>query len=188
AGFRNPIRFQGQYFDEETGLHYNRYRYYDPQAGRFVSKDPIGLVGGVNLHGFVPNPVEWIDPLGLARQKGITPNNKGTRTTIEGGELAEPAVGYSGRAGGKGVHNPVVKELYDAVPEDQQSKTHSWCGEPDALSGIANQHNVSNVEELSKVVRGATSTTVRNDGMALPFCSSCGHVMDRLGICDGVKK
>ena len=42
AGFRNPIRFQGQYFDDETGLHYNRHRYYDPAAGRFVSKDPIG--------------------------------------------------------------------------------------------------------------------------------------------------
>ena len=42
----NNIRFQGQYFDEETGLHYNRYRYYSPYVGRFVSKDPIGLLGG----------------------------------------------------------------------------------------------------------------------------------------------
>jgi RHS repeat-associated protein len=45
AGMRNPIRFQGQYFDEETGLHYNRHRYYDPFSGRYVSKDPIGLLG-----------------------------------------------------------------------------------------------------------------------------------------------
>jgi RHS repeat-associated protein len=65
AGFRNPIRFQGQYFDEETGLHYNRYRYYEPVSGRFVSGDPIGLEGGTNLHVFVPNPVLWVDPLGL---------------------------------------------------------------------------------------------------------------------------
>ncbi|MBX4355099.1 RHS domain-containing protein, partial [Mycobacterium tuberculosis] len=41
---RNLLRFQGQQFDDETGLHYNRYRYYDPNSGRFVSKDPIGLV------------------------------------------------------------------------------------------------------------------------------------------------
>ncbi|MCO1454915.1 RHS repeat-associated core domain-containing protein [Burkholderia multivorans] len=42
---RNPLRFQGQYFDHETGLHCNRHRYYDPGSGRFVSKDPIGLAG-----------------------------------------------------------------------------------------------------------------------------------------------
>ncbi|WP_217709468.1 RHS repeat-associated core domain-containing protein, partial [Burkholderia cepacia] len=61
----NPIRFQGQYHDHETGLHYNRYRSYDPNSGRFVSKDPIGLQGGLNLHAYAPNPTEWVDPLGL---------------------------------------------------------------------------------------------------------------------------
>ncbi|WP_232040129.1 RHS repeat-associated core domain-containing protein [Ralstonia wenshanensis] len=67
AGIQNPLRFQGQYFDHETGLHYNRHRYYDPASGWFISKDPIGLAGGLNLHAYAPNPVEWIDPLGLAR-------------------------------------------------------------------------------------------------------------------------
>jgi RHS repeat-associated protein len=66
AGFRNPIRFQGQYFDEETGLHYNRYRYYDPGSGRFISSDPIGLLGGDNLHAAVPNPTGWVDSKGLS--------------------------------------------------------------------------------------------------------------------------
>lgn len=65
----NPIRFQGQYFDEETGLHYNRYRYYDPHTARFVSRDPIGLLGGDDLHAYAKNPIEWIDPLGLAKKK-----------------------------------------------------------------------------------------------------------------------
>ncbi|AGZ35024.1 hypothetical protein PVLB_11170 [Pseudomonas sp. VLB120] len=41
VGMSNPIRFQGQYHDHKTGLHYNRYRYYDPSVGRFVSQDPI---------------------------------------------------------------------------------------------------------------------------------------------------
>jgi RHS repeat-associated protein len=67
AGLKNPIRFQGQYLDEETGLHYNRFRYYDPVVGRFISKDPIGLQGGINVYHYAPNPVEWVDPLGLAR-------------------------------------------------------------------------------------------------------------------------
>nr|WP_257011215.1 RHS repeat-associated core domain-containing protein [Pseudomonas lundensis] len=43
---KSTIRFQGQYYDHEKGLHYNRYRYYDPRAGRFVSKDPISYAGG----------------------------------------------------------------------------------------------------------------------------------------------
>jgi RHS repeat-associated protein len=69
AGINNPIRFQGQYFDEESGLHYNRHRYYDPEIGRFISSDPIGLMGGFNTLAYAPNPTGWTDPLGLASQK-----------------------------------------------------------------------------------------------------------------------
>ncbi|WP_305888020.1 RHS repeat-associated core domain-containing protein, partial [Burkholderia ubonensis] len=65
---RNLLRFQGQQVDEETGLHYNRYRYYDPASGRFVSKDPIGLDGGINVYQYAPNPVQWVDPLGLSKR------------------------------------------------------------------------------------------------------------------------
>ncbi|TCW69233.1 type IV secretion protein Rhs [Burkholderia sp. SRS-25] len=61
----NPIRFQGQYHDHESGLHYNRYRYYDPNLGRYIIQDPIGLRGGINAYTYVKNPVIWIDPLGL---------------------------------------------------------------------------------------------------------------------------
>lgn len=61
-----PLRFQGQYADGETGLHYNRFRFYDPNTGRFVSQDPIRLNGGNNLYQYAPNPVAWVDPLGLA--------------------------------------------------------------------------------------------------------------------------
>ncbi|SAK96404.1 RHS repeat-associated core domain-containing protein [Caballeronia ptereochthonis] len=65
AHMHQPLRFQGQYFDAETGLHYNQYRYYDPDAGRFVTPDPIGLLGGMNLYAYPPNPGRWIDPMGL---------------------------------------------------------------------------------------------------------------------------
>ncbi|WP_370292083.1 polymorphic toxin type 46 domain-containing protein [Thalassolituus sp.] len=62
----NNLRFQGQYYDEESGLHYNRARYYDPDCGRFINQDPIGLLGGNNNYQYVPNPVTWVDPLGLS--------------------------------------------------------------------------------------------------------------------------
>ena len=74
----NNIRFQGQYFDEETGLHYNRHRYYSLYVGRFVSKDPISLLGGNNAYMYVKNPTGWIDRLGLCSTtlnrnlKGVT--------------------------------------------------------------------------------------------------------------------
>jgi len=55
----------GQYLDRETGLHYNTFRYYDPDVGRFINQDPIGLAGGHNLYQYAPNPVAWIDPWGL---------------------------------------------------------------------------------------------------------------------------
>ncbi|MCA8272887.1 hypothetical protein LGN17_10210 [Burkholderia sp. AU30280] len=67
---RNPIRFQGQQEDAETGLRYNRNRYYDPRVGRFVSKDPIGLDGGINVYQYASNPVEWID-LSKIRDYGV---------------------------------------------------------------------------------------------------------------------
>ncbi len=61
----DPLRFQGQYFDAETGRHYNRHRYYDPEIAGFISQDPIGLAGGLNVYQYAPNPLSWIDPLGL---------------------------------------------------------------------------------------------------------------------------
>jgi RHS repeat-associated protein len=61
-----PLRFQGQYEDDGTGLFYNRFRYYDPEAGLYLSPDPIGLDGGLRLYGYGVNPVAWVDPLGLA--------------------------------------------------------------------------------------------------------------------------
>ncbi|PBP37441.1 sugar-binding protein [Pseudomonas syringae] len=65
------LRFQGQYFDVETGLHCNTFRYYDPEIGRFITQDPIGLLGGFNLYRYTPNPVRWTDPLGLVHE--LTP-------------------------------------------------------------------------------------------------------------------
>jgi RHS repeat-associated protein len=60
------LRFPGQHFDAETGLHYNYHRYYDPHIGRYLSADPLGLAAGPDPHAYVANPLHRIDPLGLA--------------------------------------------------------------------------------------------------------------------------
>ncbi len=89
AGIRNPIRFQGQYFDEETGLHYNRHRYYDPETARYLTQDPIGLNGGENLYRYAPNPTGWIDPLGLTTCTGIPIKNNSARNLLKARGLSK---------------------------------------------------------------------------------------------------
>ncbi|WP_346770499.1 RHS repeat-associated core domain-containing protein [Pseudomonas sp. 273] len=76
------LRFQGQYFDAETGLHYNTFRYYDPAVGRFVGQDPIGLLGGQNLYSYSPNTLGWIDPLGWC--------SKALGKNLEAGGITRP--------------------------------------------------------------------------------------------------
>ena len=80
------MRFPGQYFDAETGLFYNYYRDYDPQTGRYVQSDPIGLRGGVNTYLYVQgNPLFYSDPLGLVKWKGTVLSVSGGMGPITGG-------------------------------------------------------------------------------------------------------
>ena len=83
-----PFRFQNQYYDKETGLHYNLMRYYEPDSGKFVNQDPIGLWGGDNLYMYAPNPMVWVDPWGLVnwssyRDKHVAPSNLSWKAIVE---------------------------------------------------------------------------------------------------------
>ena len=73
-----PFLYQGQYVDTETGLAYNRCRYYDNEGGNYISKDPIGLSGGFTLYTYVNDTNCWIDIFGLAkgRMRGATTSKK----------------------------------------------------------------------------------------------------------------
>jgi RHS repeat-associated protein len=105
-----PIRFQGQQFDPETGLHYNRFRYYDLAIGGYISQDPIGLLGGFNKFLYPVNPVGWIDPWGLL---GACGNGQ-----CRDGRLAA-ADNAAGIPSGSAASNP-PKWLVDAM---------NWVGE-----------------------------------------------------------
>ena len=78
-----PFRLQNQYYDEETGLHYNLFRYYEPEAGRFVNQDPIGLWGGENLYQFADNALVWFDPLGLKKNYAQRLGTAGERRVMK---------------------------------------------------------------------------------------------------------
>ncbi|MGE8304218.1 MULTISPECIES: RHS repeat-associated core domain-containing protein [Pseudomonas] len=75
------LRYQGQYLDREIGLHYNTFRFYDPEVGCFTTCDPIGLNGIISLYTYASNPTVWIDPLGLAPKASVTIGGSASRMT-----------------------------------------------------------------------------------------------------------
>ncbi|WP_423838344.1 RHS repeat-associated core domain-containing protein [Tannerella forsythia] len=78
-----PFRYQGQYEDEETGLYYNRFRYYSPDEGRYISQDPIGLAGGMRLYNYVHDSNVWTDILGLYENVVFPKDKVITQVTIQ---------------------------------------------------------------------------------------------------------
>nr|WP_264080797.1 RHS repeat-associated core domain-containing protein [Paracidovorax avenae] len=86
-GIGQPIRFQGQQLDVETGLHYNRFRYYDPRASQYVTQDPVGLNGGLNYYAYATgNPIKYVDPTGqFAMLLPLIPAITGTDLLIGAG-------------------------------------------------------------------------------------------------------
>jgi len=90
-----PLRFQGQYFDAESGLHYNRHRYYQPEVGRYLTPDPSKLAGGLNQYQYTRNPTGWVDPLGLsdcpgAGKCGAAVGDSTNKATVKGAEPTLP--------------------------------------------------------------------------------------------------
>jgi RHS repeat-associated protein len=95
-------RFPGQYFDIESGLHYNYFRDYDPATGRYVQSDPIGLHGGLNTYGYAnQNPLRWIDPYGLVDLNLFAPTDPAFA-----GAAAAPSPPNTFTVGGHG--NPIT--------------------------------------------------------------------------------
>lgn len=118
-----PIRFQGQWADAESGLYYNRFRYYDPDATQYLTPDPIGLSGGVRLQGYVTDPNSLVDPLGLQAcpvqprtQDGDAGNAARPRRADQSGEGAPVA--------------PKPKDTSAPKPDDARSRDNTPAGRP----------------------------------------------------------
>ncbi|XXX76340.1 RHS repeat-associated core domain-containing protein [Sorangium sp. So ce134] len=131
-------RYPGQYADVETGLSYERYRFYDPEIGRFISTDPIGLAGGLEPFTYAHNqPFRFFDPMGLVP----------VTTTVTGS--AAPPGGFSRQSGAGTGPNPIHPVVQQAMPprapdndgvypaydgRRPPGRSPSTCGEPRALS------------------------------------------------------
>ena len=114
------LRFPGQYFDVETGLSYNYYRYYDPIIGRYVTSDPSGLAGGLNTYGYVnANPTTYMDPLGLGWQYSQHTHTLREYDNSTGKQIPNTtdSGGYSGKE--KGLNNPAMQGKRSVGPIPQ---------------------------------------------------------------------
>jgi RHS repeat-associated protein len=159
AEIENPLRFQGQYFDAETGLHYNRHRYYNPGTGRFLTPDPIKLAGGLNNYQYVPNPTGWVDPLGLNGCPGA-------------GDKADPSVNPAGKAKVDTKEPPVpdipwtspsVKRASDALDRGATSVTVNSRAEAEELFlGKYVGEGYRNAEEFNSATAKTHFRKVRN--------------------------
>ena len=159
-----PLRFQGQYADDETGLYYTTFRYYDPHSGRFTTQDPIGLAGGLNLYQYAPNPTGWVDPFGLTKCKitsgsDVTPEvvqdalEGDTMRTVQGtvslpavqryvdrllkGDVAPP-IKVDGNVIVEGNHRYVAGKVVGILPEQ--------------VSGTLSPSNIPRVKPISETV------------------------------------
>ncbi|MGK3969997.1 RHS repeat-associated core domain-containing protein [Sorangium sp. So ce118] len=133
-----PVRFPGQYADEETGLYYNRYRYYDPETGQYLSPEPIRLEGSLRAYAYVDGwPLEFSDHDGLSKMHTEV---TGTYVKKNGKQANVTKYGHSGTAGSTDLHPAVEAALApnNARP-DGNGGAQNVCSEPKALSDYLKQ-------------------------------------------------
>jgi RHS repeat-associated protein len=162
-----PWRFQGQYLDGETGLHYNYARYYDPATGRYCSVDPLGLGGGANARTYAQNPVNWCDPLGLAviwGKKKCLANTDNVQTMSGWSDRPPPPPG-------------TTRVPPSEVLALQEEIGHPIRPNPFLDNGVPGQHYASHAERQAAILD--PNAPVRVD---IPQCSDCQDFFRRLAI------
>lgn len=166
-----PFRYQGQYFDEETDLCYNRFRYYSPETGTYISQDPIGLAGNnPNIYAYVSDTNGWVDSLGLLNEFGIA--GYGSTLHVKDGLTAHELLQnawlrnngiISSRMSGIATENPAI-----ALQEQMMHKTISRLQAEAGLhnpSVLRSQTALENIEMNAEITRrGIYEDLVNNRG------------------------
>ena len=157
------LRFQGQYLDRETGLHYNTFRYYDADIGRFICPDPIGLEGGINLGNYSPNPLSWIDPWGW--QNRNSKNAKGHNVLYEVTDDGTPSGKKLkiGKAKGEDLKADGTNKRAAASARKAQK-----AGYPNAGARVVEDLGVTTTGKAERV-EAKRVRTLRNQGHELPL-------------------
>jgi RHS repeat-associated protein len=176
AGLRSRVRYLGQHYDAETGLCYNYHRYYDPETGRFVTPDPIGINGGLlNLYMYAPNPLGYIDPLGLAPPPVDCSKHCATnpcKPTKQSTNVPNQIPGQCNPSRGSSIHNACINQALAkarAIDPDARRDQGQVAG-----AGIG-----SNRPDLSFKPPGGPQTFVEFDNP--PFSRVGQHVSDICG-------
>ncbi|WP_346429618.1 RHS repeat-associated core domain-containing protein [Pseudomonas bijieensis] len=127
-----PLRFQGQYFDPESGLHYNRHRYYNPETGRYLTPDPSKLAGGLNGYRYTLNPTGWVDPLGLVDCPGtggcrptVGEQDPAAKVGVDEGEASPPKPTFLYRGDLRGPEI-IFKEGFRSLGKSTDLLLHVW--------------------------------------------------------------
>ncbi|WP_241837237.1 RHS repeat domain-containing protein [Salinivibrio sp. ML290] len=118
------LRYQGQLEDVESGLYYNVNRYYDADSGQYLSPDPIGFAGGLRPQAYVANPLEWVDPLGLAECGSKNTQKERVKANIEASRKARESSNMGGEppAPGSRTYEGFMKEH---VSPDRETTLHT---------------------------------------------------------------
>lgn len=145
-----PLKFQGQSLDIETGFHYNRFRYYDSDVGMFISRDPIGLLGGNNVFQYAPNPIHWVDVLGLSKTPAKDCCKKDT-SLQECKDLykkiANESVGYKKYVGQRG-----LKERIEELLDDKYDLYHKARYEKHTLGPLKGKGSwIGHIQQANQV-------------------------------------
>ncbi|WP_437338355.1 RHS repeat-associated core domain-containing protein [Sorangium sp. So ce394] len=191
-----PLRFPGQYADVETGLFYNRYRYYDPAEGQYISADPLGLAGGLEPFAYATNaPLLRIDPSGL-----VWSTVSGRAGSFERGSQGTYPFGDPERDPGN-IH-PIVQQAMppnmgterQPLYPDRDRRPPTTCAEPRALTAYIRQwerdnnggrpldpENPRDHERIRECLGSIRSVRAREeDGTPRAPCANCSQTLANL--------
>ncbi|MEH6422595.1 RHS repeat domain-containing protein, partial [Pseudomonas sp. CGJS7] len=153
------LRYQGQHLDRETGLHYNTFRFYDPDIARFIQTDPIGLAGGTNLFLYASNSFTWIDPWGW---------NKNSHSSIGDWvlyDVIDPVGGHAKTGIGKA--EDVMANGANRRAHASARKVRKDPSFENAYAKIISRHKNITKGEM-KEIEAERVRTLRSQGLALP--------------------